>query len=72
MCYILCTSSSVYIASGAEEGLRGAKSPEIFFALGSVLHFCLVFRVASIFVSIVGRFFGTWFLTMVFYFQLRN
>jgi hypothetical protein len=55
-------------------------SPSIFLGLrGStfivrifIFHFCLIFHVTSIFMSIVGRFFGTWFLPMVFYFRLRN
>jgi hypothetical protein len=44
----------------------------IFFSLGNVSHSFLDFCVTSIFVSIVGHFFGTWFLPMVFYFRLRN
>jgi hypothetical protein len=44
----------------------------VFFASGNMSHFCLIFHVTSIFMSIVGRFFSTWFLSMVFYFQLRN
>jgi hypothetical protein len=43
-------------------GGSGATPPIIFFASGNMSHFCLVFHVALIFMSIVGRFFGTWFL----------
>jgi hypothetical protein len=35
-------------------------------------HFCLVFRVTSIFVSIVGQFFGTWFLSDGFLFPVKE
>jgi hypothetical protein len=42
------------------------------FASGNMSHFCLIFCVASILMSIVGRFFGTWFLSMILYFRLRN
>jgi hypothetical protein len=34
--------------------------------------FCLVFCVAPIFVSIVGRFFGTWFITNGFIFLVKK
>jgi hypothetical protein len=49
-----------------------APSINIFFSLGNVSHFFLVFCVASIFMSMVGRLFGTWLLLVVFYFRLRN
>jgi hypothetical protein len=42
------------------------------FASRNVSHFQLIFHVALIFMSIVGWFFDTWFLPMVFYFRLRN
>ena len=35
-------------------------------------HFFLVFRVASIFMSIVGRFFYTWFFANVFLFPVKE
>jgi hypothetical protein len=66
---------SVCVASGMQGGLRmgaGEVLPIYFFSSANVSHFFLVFHVASIFMSIVGRFFGTWFLSMVFYFRLRN
>jgi hypothetical protein len=44
----------------------------IFIARVVVSHFCLIFFVSLIFVSIVGRFFGTWFLLMVFYFLVKE
>jgi hypothetical protein len=85
MCYIIFTTSSsvCYVVLGVHGrveggtlgpplGGLGAVPPRIFFASRNVSHFCLVFHVASIFMSIVGRFFGTWFLSMVFYFWLRN
>jgi hypothetical protein len=55
-------------------GVAGGVAPEgqKFFFLGNVSHFFLIFCVASLFSSIVGRFFDTWFLPMVFYFWLRN
>jgi hypothetical protein len=43
-----------------------------FFALGNVLHFCLIFHVTSIFVSIVGSFFSTWFFTNGFLFSVKE
>jgi hypothetical protein len=43
-----------------------------FFSLGNVSHFCLIFCVASIFVSIVGRFFDTWFLSDGFLFPVKE
>jgi hypothetical protein len=60
MCYILCTSSSV------------AFLPRISCCLGKRVTFCLVFRVASIFVSIVGRFFSTWFFVDGFLFPVKE
>jgi hypothetical protein len=39
----------------------GAVPPRIFFPQRNMSHFCLVFHVALIFVSIVGHFFDTWF-----------
>jgi hypothetical protein len=35
-------------------------------------HFCLVFHVASIFMSIVGWFFGTWFFVDGFLFPVKE
>jgi hypothetical protein len=69
MCYILCTSSSVCVR---HIGVRGQCPQEIFFSSGNVSHFCLVFHVASIFVSIVGRFFGTWFFADGFLFPVKE
>jgi hypothetical protein len=43
-----------------------------FFSLGNVLHFFLVFCIASIFVSIVGQFFGTWFFADGFLFLVKE
>jgi hypothetical protein len=37
-----------------------------------VSHFCLVFRVSSIFVSIVGQFFSTWFFANGFLFPVKE
>jgi hypothetical protein len=37
-----------------------------------VSHFCLIFHVASIFISIVGRFFGTWFFVDDFLFPVKE
>jgi hypothetical protein len=73
MCYILCmTSFSVnYVAQGGRRGLRALPSRNVFF-LRKHVKFCLIFFVALIFMSIVGQFFGTWFMPMVFYFWLRN
>jgi hypothetical protein len=42
------------------------------FALGNVLHFCLFFHVALIFVSIVGRFCDTWFFVDGFLFPAKE
>jgi hypothetical protein len=39
--------------------LLNKKSYQVFFASRNMSHFCFVFLVVSIFVSIVGRFFGT-------------
>jgi hypothetical protein len=47
-------------------------SLEDFFSSGNVSHFCLIFYVASIFVSIVGRFFGTWFFADGFLFSVKE
>jgi hypothetical protein len=44
----------------------------IFFSSGNVSHFCLVFCVASIFMSIVGWFFGTWFFADGFLFLVKE
>jgi hypothetical protein len=53
-------------------GVRG-KCPQEFFCLGKhVTFFCLAFHVASIFVSIVGRFFGTWFFADGFLFMVKK
>jgi hypothetical protein len=84
MCYILCTTSPsvCYIASGVKGGLRDFIGP-LRGGLGAAplrkknhretCHiFASFFRVASIFMSIVGEFFGIWFFPMVFYFWLRN
>jgi hypothetical protein len=35
-------------------------------------YFCLVFHVSSIFMSIVGRFFGTWFFADGFLFLVKE
>jgi hypothetical protein len=52
--YALCVGGLNPLA----QGFRGS-TPENFFSLGNMSHFCIIFRVASIFVSIVGRFFAT-------------
>jgi hypothetical protein len=72
MCYIICTTSiSVcYIALGAQ-GFRGS-DPDNFFISGSVSHFFLIFCVTLIFVSIVGRFFVTWFFADGFLFPVKE
>jgi hypothetical protein len=78
MCYILCTSSSVYVALGMQGGLRGSKgfrgnAPREFFFPQETCHiFASFFCVASIFVSIVGRFFGTWFFADGFLFLVKE
>jgi hypothetical protein len=51
---------------------EGAGMQDVFFPRETCHIFALFFCVASIFMSIVGQFFGTWFFLMVFYFQLRN
>jgi hypothetical protein len=56
MCYILCTSSRAYVVAGAQG--FGGNAPDNFFCLGKCVAFSLIFRVASIFMSIVGQFFG--------------
>jgi hypothetical protein len=66
MCYILCMTRSSSMLHRASGGFEGKK-----FASGNMSHFPH-FYVTSIFMSIVGRFFSTWFLPMVFYFLLRN
>jgi hypothetical protein len=71
MCYILCPSSSVCVASDAQGGL-GAVPQRIFFASGNVSYFFLIFPIASIFVSIVGRFFDTWFFADGFLFLVKE
>jgi hypothetical protein len=53
------------------QGFRGSV-PENFFSSGNVSHFFLVFHVASIFMSIVGRFFGTWFFADGFLFLVKE
>jgi hypothetical protein len=62
MCYIICTL-------GQPLGdCRGKSSPEISFS-----HFsCPFFGRCSIFVSIYGRFFDTWFFTDGFLFPIKE
>jgi hypothetical protein len=43
-----------------------------FFSSRNMSHFFLVFCVASIFVSIVGQFFGTWFFVDGFLFPVKE
>jgi hypothetical protein len=50
----------------------GGNALEFFFASGNMSHFCLVFHVASIFVSIVEHFFGTWFFADGFLFPVKE
>jgi hypothetical protein len=42
------------------------------FSSGNVSHFCLVFHVSLIFMSIVGWFFGTWFFADGFLFPVKE
>jgi hypothetical protein len=72
MFYIICMSSSVCIVPGVKGGLRGVNPLLMFSSLGNVSHFCLVFCVSLIFVSIVGRFFGTWFFANGFLFPVKE
>jgi hypothetical protein len=77
MCYILCMSSSVCVVSSAQGGslgppLGGAAPLRKTISSGNVSHFCLIFHVASIFMSIVGRFFGTWFFADGFLFLVKE
>jgi hypothetical protein len=51
-------------------GFEGS-APKICF-LGNVSHFCLVFHVASIFMSIARRFFSTWFFADGFLFMVKE
>jgi hypothetical protein len=43
-----------------------------FFSSGNMSHFCLVFHVSSIFMSIVGWFFDTWFFSDGFLFPFNE
>jgi hypothetical protein len=47
-------------------------SSSVYVVLGNVSHFFLVFHVSLIFVSIVGRFFGTCFFTDGFLFLVKE
>jgi hypothetical protein len=76
VCVILFAEVVVYVlhraCKGFEGGLQGKHPREIFFPREMCCIFASFF-VALIFMSIVGRFFGTWFfLLMVFYLWLRN
>jgi hypothetical protein len=67
MCYIICMNSySVCYV------VLGMLPHNICFPRETCHIVFLIFRVALIFMSIIGRFFEKWFLPMVFYFQLRN
>jgi hypothetical protein len=78
MCYILCTTrTSVYVALGARRGVRGGWEPPFRgFRGGSPLrilgffppNFCFL----SVFVSIFGWFFGTWFFADGFLFPVKE
>jgi hypothetical protein len=70
VCYIIFTTrcSVFYVAPD----MQGGSAPNNFFSSENVSPFCLVFCIASIFMSIIGRFFDTWFFPMVFYFWLKN
>jgi hypothetical protein len=72
MCYIICMNipSVFYIVLGVEG--FGGSAPENFFSSGNVSHFFLIFRVALIFMSIVGWFFGTWFFVDGFLFLVKE
>jgi hypothetical protein len=61
MCYIIFTCSSFCVAPGTRVGLRGGvqRPQEKKKSSGNVSHFFLIFHVSPIFVSIVGRLFGT-------------
>jgi hypothetical protein len=60
------------IALGAGGYMRGGQHPRKKFSSGNMSHFFLIFHVASIFVSIVGRFFGTWFFADGFLFPVKE
>jgi hypothetical protein len=47
-------------------------APDNFFPKEMCCLFCLIFCVASIFMSIVGRFFGTWFFVDGFLFPVKE
>jgi hypothetical protein len=80
MCYILCMTSTIgfYIASGTQ---RGDSPPMMGFG-GNTLdkkkssvnmsHCFLIFGVTLIFVSIVGRFFSTWFFVNLHLFLVKE
>jgi hypothetical protein len=53
-------------------GVQGQRPREKKIASGKRVVFCLIFHVASIFVSIVGRFFGTWFFSNGFLFLIKE
>jgi hypothetical protein len=59
------------VVKSPRTGVRGQR-PREFFSSGNVSLFCLVFRVALIFVSIVGQFFSTWFFANGFLFPVKE
>jgi hypothetical protein len=70
-------SSVYYVASGAQGGFEGGgfwgKPPrKKFFSSGETCHIFASFFVSSIFMSIVGQFFGTWFFADGFLFLVKE